>query len=785
MRRTGRTILKVLVISVLVAGGVVGMVMLMKSRKQVTQPPPPPATQPATRPSVEPIFAERRRDAAESAGPRNMVDVIRAHYPSFPTTQPLGIPLDLREAARVYIDDPVYLGNPPLNMWITRADGVPTEELFRKPIEAQDNVIVTRERVLFVHWTPDDRGTWWPNFVVPARGGFEMISRGGRVPLGERRDYRWDRARSWNEKIIVPTASGVSVFQFDPAAMASPKSAGAKPVESHVELLDGGGSTRPSTRPAGAATDAQVADVETLLDWQGLLAYIPADRGQPGSAGAARFLDGKWTRLGPAEKWPAKLLYLIPLLDGTVMQIAPGEQADTVTLSMSNLDAADVDRKAIAKLVFQLSDDKPATREVAYNELTRYGPGIWPILQEMLDDQSPEAAARMKQLLKSKDKPMLGGMRMLGDHLVIISRHADGGAIFYADEGVSIAGPDGEPEEHVPAWLAVRPGQPVTMLPDSLTVDLQPGKCSILPGRGTHDWVVTTDVLGPRRFFGNGFRTLLKKDEQPYKEFAGLDSRGRWLFRKPGDSLAASRGAEVRTLIVDPTLPDATPRLPIWNFNSAQEAGWDKEGWPAVRWEGGLTRLKEGGWEPIKEGEPFHTKAEEAPVVSTPVSAPPVTRPTTSPSTRPATARTAIPDELSTGEKPIFVASNGTRYYGGVEDLRVITTTGERTVWPLPPIAHGEAPAHLAQSADGVLFLFNQPGRVLRIRATPDALDPFTIDATFTRNIPFADKITRVWIDPAGRLIMAHENRLAIMFPAGYIPDRIRQLMVDPDEDDF
>jgi hypothetical protein len=51
------------------------------------------------------------------------------------------------------------------------------------------------------------------------------------------------------------------------------------------------------------------------------------------------------------------------------------------------------------------------------------------------------------------------------------------------------------------------------------------------------------------------------------------------------------------------------------------------------------------------------------------------------------------------------------------------------------------------------------------------------LEATFTRNIPSADAVTRVWLDPAGRMIMAYGNKLAIMFPQGYIPPDIMNLL--------
>ena len=60
--------------------------------------------------------------------------------------------------------------------------------------------------------------------------------------------------------------------------------------------------------------------------------------------------------------------------------------------------------------------------------------------------------------------------------------------------------------------------------------------------------------------------------------------------------------------------------------------------------------------------------------------------------------------------------------------------------------------------------------------------EPFVLEATFTRNIPNVDNantwIDRIWLDPAGRLIIAYNNNvLAILFPTGRVPPEIRQMM--------
>jgi hypothetical protein len=126
---------------------------------------------------------------------------------------------------------------------------------------------------------------------------------------------------------------------------------------------------------------------------------------------------------------------------------------------------------------------------------------------------------------------------------------------------------------------------------------------------------------------------------------------------------------------------------------------------------------------------------------------------------------------------PLLVDASGTMYFDGVETLRVVTKDGAQTVWPLPAEAVGKGAPTLLRTPDGLLFLFNQPGRVLRIRPTPDEPEPFSIEATFTRRIPNITKPRRIWLDPAGRIVIAAADRLVLLFPQGVIPPAIRDMM--------
>ena len=69
-------------------------------------------------------------------------------------------------------------------------------------------------------------------------------------------------------------------------------------------------------------------------------------------------------------------------------------------------------------------------------------------------------------------------------------------------------------------------------------------------------------------------------------------------------------------------------------------------------------------------------------------------------------------------------------------------------------------------------------GDQVRIRPTPDGPEPFAIEATFTNKVPSVEKPRRIWLDPAGRIVIADKSRLVVFFPQGFIPPRIRDLML-------
>ncbi|WP_428936994.1 hypothetical protein [Fontivita pretiosa] len=687
--------------------------------------PTSPGTAPATHPASAP---------APPPKPTQYLDVVRLHYPDYPTTQPLMVRLSMKEAARFVIPEPIYLDNL-LQLWITRPDAEPTHTVLNSAAEKLDHV--TRERVVYVHRWPDEQGTWQPQLVVrkPSGEGFELVSRAGRQEIGNTYAYHWHRAFSWNDAIVVPSDRGVSILRPD-----------RRPMELYHEFV-----------PADQFDPGSYAQPQTLLDWRGMVAWMPWEQGRRGSDGAVRFVDGQWVRLDPASGWPRKLLHLVPMLDGSLLQLVVKED-QTVEVAISPLDPAPIEDQQIIALVQQLSDPESEKRIAAFNQLTRYGPGIWPVLQRLQPDQPPEAQIRIEQLLSNKIQPSLGGMVLRAGGLKVIARADYGAAVFYAEAGVTIAR-DAEDEQIVaPAWICIQPGRAIELAPPGLVQELQPRGRRLSIVRG--EWIVIDQVEGPRWWLGNHLSgPLLRPGERAFSQLIGQDCRGRWLFRKP----EAPNGP---TLIIDPTLPDPTPRLPVWEYVAeGGRVGWTKDNWPAIE-RGGAWALVDTDWRPLdpSKGEQLLTETESA------TGAGVANLPATTAATAPA-------------EPAILVEADGTRYYDGRRTLRRIDSVGRETVWPLPPEAVGAAQrVVLLRAGENRLFLFNQPGRVLRIKPTPDAAEPFKLEATFTRKIPNTDQPQRIWLDPAGRIIIAHDGfKLAMLFPGGRIPPEIAKKMTAQD----
>ena len=255
--------------------------------------------------------------------------------------------------------------------------------------------------------------------------------------------------------------------------------------------------------------------------------------------------------------------------------------------------------------------------------------------------------------------------------------------------------------------------------------------------------------------------------EGRFTDFVAIAARHRWVFRDPrtGDSL-----------VVDPTIADPTPRLPVWTIRVGRgTVGWTDAGDPAVQrgglaglggaaGSGGRFLLGQDGWQPMLPTDDLLTDPPP----------PPADDP---PATRPATGPTSAPVD---GPLLLLRAPDGTRYYDGRQAIVTVDKAGRRTRWPLPPAATAADGADVAlmRTDDGLLFLYNAPGRLLRVRPTPAAAEPFHLDATFTEGIPDADHPARVWLDPDGRIDLVTDGHvLTVTFPAGRMPKTIADMI--------
>lgn len=681
------------------------------------EPQAPPATRPASAP------AATTQKTAPAKHSRTFLDVVQANRPDFPTTEPLVIPGFLDEASRVVVRDPLFIDSRQ-DLWVTRDDAPPITETLQSAGDEQVHVVP--DRVVFVHWTYGEKSSM-PTLVVAVDSRYELVSAGSRVEL-QQDQYDWTRAFSWSDRIVVPTRTGACV-------------------------LDLHGRSPSLALPGGFTTPPQV-----LIENDGLLCWAPWDNNQPGSKGAARYRDGKWTILDSSNGWPGRILHLCPLREGSVLQISRQEDG-RVKLSLDvsqSLSAKSVDITQVEPLVEKLSDPDPKIRQKAFTDLGQFGPGAFSILEKLRDAQPVGAQNRIDDLLEAKITPKVGTIAIEPGPVTTAQRLRDGGVVLYFEDGVVLPHDEDAEEEELlaPAWISLRPAFSPQVLSPFLVAELAPGKQTITAF--FDEWIVSDPVNGPRRFMGNHFRKMLKKDERTrFTEFVGVDRRARWIYRNPEDK---------SYLVVDPTLPDPSPRLPVWEYPVHDgKAGWTRDDWPAVQ-RGGTWVLSESDWRPLDEKtEQFLT---ELPEIA------PATAPTMQPTTGPTS-------------RPILVEPDGTRFYDGKRSLVLLDSSGAESVWPLPGSAVGDWDyIRLFRAGDNRLFLFNQPGRVLRIAQTGNPQEPFKLEAAFTSRIPTTDTPRRIWQDPSGRIIIAQDEELTILFPSGRIPPKIAEKMSGGGEDD-
>ncbi len=703
-------------------------------------PPAPPTTQPTTQPVEDP--ATKPADAEPVA---TYLKLLERDRPSLAddegNIEPTPIPLPADEASRIAFDEPIYLDLAG-NLWLTHPDGLPVAELPDAGEALREQTFVTQERVRFAWWRTrgDDLPTVELLYERPD-GSLGWLHRLGEasVPPAESGGFDFGRVLPIDDTLVVPTDRGVAVL----VPTGRPDDAD--------QYLRRYGHLPEANRPEAAGTvqvrevalaDAgAIAPPQVRLDAAGLLAWSPWDEGLNGTPGGdrvARYADSAWSVLPASEGWSDCPVDLMPLGDGSVLQIALDANGNAA-LSKIKTGEATVNRAAIEQLVENLVAYDAATRDAAYAELAAAGPGIFPTLRELYDGAKPRAKREIDALLSFGSELSIGGLVPEPGPVVVRSRLGDGGVVLRFDGGVSVPNLAGVRVIEKPGWVFVRPGRRVTELPKMLADELAADPAAQLFAFG--DEIVLTRPGEPAKRWGvNHFQDLLPAEsDEEWPTFAGIDAMGRWLFERPPTDEAA------QTLLLDTRLADPRPQLPAWVVETGElgEAGWDAEDWPIMRL-GGTYRLGPLNWVPLPPETEIETR------------------------------------ESKGGMWELAIGPDGSRYYDGVERLRQVRPDGSEVEWRLPAEAVGTSErslVKLAADAKGRLFLFNRPGRVVRIDPTPDAAEPFEVAGVFDEEIPGAVP-RRVWIDPAGRLCAAYfGDTVVIMWPDGQIPPSIRQLI--------
>jgi hypothetical protein len=713
-------------ISLLIVSGIV-------LRYTVTWTPTRP-TNPTTAPTTTTV--RTTGPATQPTPMRTMVDLALESDPHFPTTQPLAIPGDVADGSRLVIKEPVYL-DPRRDLWITHANADPMIDVLRRA--GDDQLHLTQERVRFAHYWSDEKDRNCLALIVESSPGhFEYVTEKSRRILDLPDPPIFVSAAAWKEKIVIPAQHGVYIV-----------APGTTMTVSYQKTSENG------------------ERAYFAFDPKGVLAWAPPKDGKGGSDGAFRFVDGAWIALTPAKNWPAKILHLIPLLDGSVLALREdAKRLAGVTLmpldnvgptTTSSTQPATIDEEKVTQLIEKLSDRDPTIREQTFAELARFGPGAFPIFEKLKASQPAGARLRLDELLRARLDQTLGTLRLESGTLEPISRFDDGGAVYYSEAGVTIFSENVGPRLYSPAYISVRPGRAVRMLPEFLVRDFAPGSQKLIAF--ADEWFITDEIQGPKRFMGNHFQKILRKREREFWKLIGVDRRGRWLFTN-------SAGSE--TLVLDPTLPNPTPKLPVWEYPVRKgEVGWTKDNWAAVR-KGGAWVLEEKVWRPLDEKKEVLIAEESA--HDRPRAAGLTTAPATSPSTSISTTNLS--------REAILTEKDGTQWFDGADHLIKVSKDGKTIDWELPGIAVGGSSTVLLFRVDEHrLLLFNQTARIVSLRETPGGREPFRIDAIFTDKIPDTDNARRIWQDPAGRVLIVIDDTLWILFPTGKVPEQLQNMM--------
>lgn len=685
---------------------------------------PTPLTSTAPSPTTSPAAAAvAKPNLAAQPTIQSYTDLLHT-LPGFAEAAPLPTHLPLNQATRIPLPFPAYLC-PRGDLWISHPQA-PSLASQLDTLPGNQPTHLCREQVAYICYPRSTRAVRPLPIIRESSGQYTLLrSARATVPL-DRRDYHFDSAVLIDNRLVIPCDQGIATL-----TLPTPGESSTTPAftQSYHQLT-----LFPSAIPSIVTTAS------------GFLAYIPATTPDAPASSLLRYANGTFSTHFPNDGFKGPFLQLVPFADGSILQLRPGDNG-IIQYALAPLDTAPIDESAVREQVSRLNDEDAAIRDEAEQQLATLGPAAAPLLTRLLTSQPPEAQTRIQQLLGTATHPALGRFLICNDKLRPIWRLSDGGTVYLAEDGVlpltSATQPPRFPE---PAWVVIRPGYPISILPPALARHLAVGAVT-LQAWGD-DYFVADATDGIRLFFGQELLPIAPTAETTYRRLIGVDRTGRILLARPNPAPKTAPDF----LLIDPYLTNPAPTLQVWTISVPEGSiGWDREGWPVVKRSQAWT-LKEDHWE-VLAGDLFSPKP-ASPATPAPAG-------NAAPPQAPFTDAGALPD--------------GTGVLLNATTLRLRRPGGQIIDQPRPEsLATPDAAAIVHRDR---LYLVHHDGRVARLRISPAHPHPFTIEATFTDNLPVTNHIDRLWVDPAGRLCAIDGTQLLILFPDGKIPPAMLDLI--------
>lgn len=726
-----RWIVTIIVLAVLVIGLATSVFIV------ATKPAPPsPARAPATAAIARAIPGTMPATTA-ATGPSSLSPRVQTYTDLLHTLPGLADAtlveerLTIPQAAVIHLPFHAYIC-PRHDLWIAHREA-PSIVSVEQDQFIKQTTHVTREKVVYAHWQRIGRDLHCTPVIRDELGAYRVIlprsPRGASGPTGptgptvklERFDYHWLRAINMGESIVVPTDQGVAVIRITAGA--------------------GGKEVTQQYRPI---SEDEKATPQVAITGKGFLAWLPPAFMTPTST-VLRYVDGAFVDNFAQGSWAGPFIHLVPFTDGNILQIAPADVPGKVRLAIVPLESEPAAAADVRKLIAQLSDDDSEVRVAAHAQLAAMGPSAWAVIEKAIPSLPLEARARAQQIIAARTEPRLGRFQLVDSALRPIWRLGDGGVVMLAEQGVLTMRDDPNEVPVVPAWVAIRPGMTISLLPPALTRYLTIGTLE-LDAIGS-DWVITDETEGARIFFGQELQSITREADRKYRHVVGVDNDGRILLATAPAQVAA-KAIVADYLLIDPRVADPTPVLPVWTMTVPQgETGWDKNNWPAVK-RGQPWSLHEDGWEGLT-GEIIKSVG---------------------------TANTITQDQQTLTELATDPRPRGATFFSNRATLALRTPDGKVILKARPA---GMPNIDLAGAFFGdQLYLLHPQGKLTRLKVDMRAIEPFSVDAIFTSNIPSAAQVNRMWVDPAGRIcIAADEDRIIIIFTGRKIPQAIRDII--------